>query len=71
LLFIILINRLVLSHGSVIADPTQTDQAPASNAWLTSSGELNLPSAITGTAQLLEHDLTKSRSGSSGTGPFV
>jgi hypothetical protein len=47
----LLMNRFVESQGSVIAEPTQTDHAPASNAWLTSSGELNLPSAITGTAQ--------------------
>ena len=67
----LLMNRLVLSHGSVIAEPTHTDQAPASNAWLTSSGELNLPSAITGTAQCVVHDLTKSMSGNSGTSPFV
>ena len=64
-------NRFVLSHGSVIADPTHTDQAPASNACFVSSGVLNLPSAITGTAQLVVHDLTNSRSGNSGTGPFV
>jgi hypothetical protein len=67
----LLMNRLVLSHGSVIAEPTHTDQAPASNAWLTSSGALNLPSAITGTAQCVEQDLIKSRSGNSGTCPFV
>jgi len=66
-----LINRFVDSHGSVIAEPTQTDQAPAANAWLTSSGELNLPSATTGTAQWFTHDLIKSKSGCSGTSPLV
>jgi hypothetical protein len=45
----LLINRFVLNHGSVIAEPTHTDHAPASNACFVSSGELNLPSAITGT----------------------